>query len=32
MFMYLKGDVTEIHDADAHVLQHGQLLSWDTHT
>ncbi len=26
---YLKGDIAEIHDADTHVLQHGQLLSWE---
>lgn len=24
---YLKGDITQIHDADAHILQHGELLS-----
>lgn len=24
---YLKGDIAQIHDADAHVLQHGELLS-----
>lgn len=32
-FVYLKGDIAKIHDANTHVLQHGQLLSWEhTHT
>ena len=25
---YLEGDVPQIHDADTHVLQHGELLSY----
>lgn len=24
---YLKGDISQIHDTNAHVLQHGELLS-----